>query len=71
MMGVGWTYVVLAEIVAAQSGIGHMIMEAQRFLKPGRVVVGILTVGVIGVSLDYVFRCVRWLAFPWMREHAK
>ena len=68
MMGVGWTYLVLAEIVAAESGIGYMIMEAQRFLKTPRVVVGILTVGVIGVALDYTFRGVRWLLFPWMRQ---
>lgn len=61
----------LAEIVAAESGIGYMIMEAQRFLKTPRVVVGILTVGVIGIALDFAFRGVRWLLFPWMRLHAQ
>lgn len=69
LMGVGWTYVVLAEIVAAESGIGYMIMEAQRFLKTPRVIVGILTVGVIGISLDYVFRGLRWLFLPWLRQY--
>lgn len=67
MMSVGWTYLVLAEIVAAESGIGYMIMEAQRFLNTPRVVVGILTVGLIGLGMDCVFRAVTWLALPWRR----
>jgi len=69
MMGVGWTYLVLAEIVAAESGIGYMIMESQRFLKTPRVFVGILTVGVIGVSLDMLSRGLRSLFLPWTRSH--
>ena len=70
MMSVGWTYLVLAEIVAAESGIGYVIMESQRFLKTPRVVVGILTVGIIGVGLDYLFRGMRALFLPWTRPHA-
>jgi NitT/TauT family transport system permease protein len=69
MMGVGWTYVVLAEIVAAESGIGYMIMEAQRFLQTPRVLAGIFTVGFIGIALDYVFRSLRWMLLPWMRTN--
>ena len=69
MMGVGWTYVVLAEIVAAESGIGYMIMEAQRFLQTPRVLAGIFTVGFIGIALDYIFRGLRWTLLPWMRTN--
>ncbi len=67
MMGVGWTYLVLAEIVAAESGIGYMIMESQRFLKTPRVFVGILTVGAIGLGLDFLLRSTRDLLLPWAR----
>jgi NitT/TauT family transport system permease protein len=69
MMAVGWTYIVLAEIVAAQSGIGHMIMDSQRFLKTSRVIVGIITVGLIGIGLDYLFQLVRRLLVPWTHPH--
>jgi NitT/TauT family transport system permease protein len=69
MMGVGWTYVVLAEIVGANSGIGYMIMESERFLRTPRVVVGIFTVGAIGIGLDYAFRGARRLFSPWL-QHA-
>lgn len=69
MMSVGWTYLVLAEIVAAESGIGYVIMESQRFLKTPRVVAGILTVGLIGIALDWAFRGFRLLLFPWLRPH--
>jgi hypothetical protein len=35
-VGICWTYLVIAELVASESGIGHMIKEAQRFSKtPG------------------------------------
>jgi len=65
MMGVGWTYIVVAEMVAATSGIGKMIIESQRFLQTGRVVAGIAVIGLIGVICDLIFRAGRPLLFRW------
>jgi len=65
LIGAAWTYIVVAELVAAESGLGKMIIESQRFLKTPRVIAGILIIGVIGLLSDAVFRFTRPLFFPW------
>ncbi|SDE95410.1 ABC transporter permease [Sporomusa acidovorans] len=64
--GWAWTYLVVAEIVAAGSGLGFMIMQAQRFLKTGNIIVGIIVIGVIGIIIDMVFKWLYGRMFPWM-----
>ncbi|MDX8399196.1 MAG: ABC transporter permease [Gallionellaceae bacterium] len=55
-LGWCWTYVVIAELVASDSGIGHMIKEAQRFSNTPNVYVGIITMGFIGFVTDNAFK---------------
>jgi NitT/TauT family transport system permease protein len=55
-IGICWTYLVIAELVASESGIGHMIKEAQRFSKTPDIYAGILTIGLIGFLTDYMFK---------------
>lgn len=64
--GWAWTYLVVAEIVAAGSGLGFMIMQSQRFLKTGNIIVGIIVIGVIGIVIDIVFKWLYARMFPWM-----
>jgi NitT/TauT family transport system permease protein len=64
--GWAWTYLVVAEIVAASSGLGHMIMQSQRFLKTSYIVVGIVIIGIIGIVIDVVFKSLYARLFPWM-----
>ncbi len=66
-IGISWTYLVIAEIVAASSGIGHVIIEAQRYLKTSHIFVGIATVGLLGLLTDYGFKLCRPRLFPWTR----
>ena len=47
-MGWAWTYLVVAELVAANSGLGFAILKAQRFLKTDVIFGGIVLIGVIG-----------------------
>lgn len=63
--GWAWTYLVVAEIVAAGSGLGHMIMQSQRFLKTSHIVVGIIVIGVIGILIDIFFKWLQGRLFPW------
>jgi len=67
MMGIGWTYLVVAEMVGASDGIGARIIEAQRFLNTPAVLAGILSIGVLGLLQDLAFRGVSYLLFPWRR----
>ena len=64
--GWAWTYLVVAEIVAAGSGLGYMIMQSQRFLKTGNIIVGIIVIGIIGILIDVVFKWLYARMFPWL-----
>ena len=64
--GWAWTYLVVAEIVAASSGLGYMIMQSQRFLKTAHIIVGIFVIGVIGIMIDLLFKWLYGRLFPWM-----
>ncbi len=65
-MGWAWTYLVVAELVAANSGLGYSILKAQRFLQTDKIFVGILLIGLIGLVMDQSFRFVHRKAFPWL-----
>lgn len=68
-MGCAWTYLVVAELVAANSGLGYAIVKAQRFLQTDKIFAGILLIGVIGLLIDQLFRLAHRKAFPWL--HAR
>ncbi len=64
-MGVCWGTVVAAELVAADKGIGSMIMIAKNFLQTDTVVIGIIIIGIIGYAIEILMRLLeRWL-IPW------
>jgi NitT/TauT family transport system permease protein len=65
VLGWAWTYVIVAELIGASSGIGHMIMDSQRLLDTGQMIFGIVVIGVIGLVTDVLVKALnRWL-FPW------
>ena len=66
-MGWAWTYLVVAEMVAANSGLGFQILQSQRFLNTPKIFVGIFVIGLIGLLFDLAFRWIYRLAFPWKR----
>lgn len=70
MIAVGWTYLVIAEIVAAQDGIGAVMMRAGRFLKADVIMAGILTIGILGVLTDIAFRLISYYTLPWNRKRS-
>ncbi len=65
VLGWAWTYVIVAELIGADAGIGHMIMDSQRFLDTGQMIFGIFLIGAIGLVTDLGFRAVNRLLFPW------
>lgn len=69
MIAVSWTYLVIAEIVAATDGIGAVMMRAARFLHVDIIMGGILTIGILGVLTDISFRIASRLLFP--HEYAR
>ena len=65
-MGWAWTYLVVAELVAANSGLGYAILKAQRFLQTDKIFAGIFIIGLIGLAMDQGFRWAHRRAFPWL-----
>lgn len=53
--GYSWRALIGAELIAAASGLGYMVINAQEMLRTDEVFVGILTIGVIGWILDTLF----------------
>ena len=64
-MGWAWTYLVVAELVAANSGLGYAILKAQRFLKTDTIFAGIILIGLIGLLMDQGFRWLHRRLYPW------
>jgi len=66
-LGWCWTYLIVAEIVAADSGIGHVIWYMRRFVKTPEVLGGILVIGVIGLLTDQAIRLLSRKVFTYLR----
>jgi len=71
IMGWAWTYLVVAELVAANSGLGYSILKAQRYLKTPAIFSGILVIGLLGLIIDRTFSGVSKRLFPWADGGAK
>jgi NitT/TauT family transport system permease protein len=67
-LGWCWTYLIIAEIVAANSGIGHVIWSLRRFVKTPEVMAGIIAIGIIGLLTDQAFRLAHRKLFPYLRR---
>jgi taurine transport system permease protein len=64
-MGVGWTTLVAAEMVAASAGLGQMVLNASNFLRTDVVVMGIIIIGLFAYVFELAMRQLeRWLV-PW------
>ena len=65
MLGWAWTYLVIAEVVAANSGLGYRIMQGQRFLRTDQIFVGIIVLGLLGLLTDMIFKWLQPRVLPW------
>jgi NitT/TauT family transport system permease protein len=64
-LGWCWTYLIIAEIVAANSGLGFVIWQARRFFQTPEVMAGVVTIGIIGLLTDQIIRAAhrRWFGY--------
>jgi NitT/TauT family transport system permease protein len=65
VLGWAWTYAIVAELIGASSGIGHMITDSQALLDTGQIIFGIVVIGLIGLVSDYGFKRLNQRLFPW------
>ncbi|AEF55065.1 ABC transporter permease subunit [Marinomonas posidonica] len=64
-IGFGWTTLVAAEMVAAQAGLGFMVLNAAEFLVTDVVIMGIIVIGIIAYLFDLFMRYLERKLVPW------
>lgn len=64
-MGWAWTYLVVAELVAARSGLGYISLKAMRGFQVDVIFMAIAMIGILGLCTDQLFRGIRRLVAPW------
>jgi sulfonate transport system permease protein len=62
---VAWMCVVAAELIAASSGIGYLIMDARQLSQSDVVLVGMITIGVIGKGMDSIIKHLETRLITW------
>ena len=67
-LGVGWSTLVAAELVAATRGLGFMVQSASQMLVTDVVVAGILIIAVIALSLELGLRWLESRLVGWARQ---
>jgi NitT/TauT family transport system permease protein len=65
VLGLGWTYIIVAELIGASSGIGHMITDSQALMATDHIIAGIVTIGLVGLASDLLFKKANQLLFAW------
>ncbi|MBI1791844.1 MAG: ABC transporter permease subunit [Acidobacteria bacterium] len=64
---IGWTYVILAEMVNARKGVGYMVEAARKVLDFERVYAGIIAIGVAAFLFRWLLTALENRLFPWQR----
>ena len=65
-LGYSWRALIGAEILAASSGLGFLILEAEQMGRSDRILLGVIIIGILGSMMDYTLRIgIRRIA-PWI-----
>ncbi|WP_020468044.1 aliphatic sulfonate ABC transporter permease SsuC [Zavarzinella formosa] len=70
-LGVMWLTLIVAETIAAASGIGYLAMNAREFLQTDVVVLSILLYALLGKLADTIARWLEHVLLPWHPAHAR
>lgn len=67
--GWAWTWLIVAEMVAANEGMGFRIIRYQRYLQTDQIFIYLIILGLVGLSLDAIFRLINRKLFKWAIEN--
>lgn len=70
-IGWAWGWVMLAELVGAREGIGHVLVKSQRFLLTDNIFFCLIVVGGLGIATDWLFRLYSRLRLRWFEVSLK
>ncbi|MDD8049095.1 MAG: ABC transporter permease [Thomasclavelia sp.] len=64
-IGVAYSTLVAAEMVAASSGIGWMVLDAKNWFRNDVIFVGIIVMGITGILIDAILKLIERKVVPW------
>lgn len=65
-MGVAWVSLIAAEMISGQFGVGYFTWEAYSLVDYPAIMLGMITIGVLGLACSGVIRIVGMLLMPWL-----
>src|SRR5580692_6701263 len=68
-IGAAWTFLVVAEMIGAQSGVGYLMAISQRFLRVSDMIALIIIVGLIGLTTDMILAWIQARVSPWQGKY--
>lgn len=64
-IGIAWSTLVAAELIAASVGLGWLVEQAANQLQTGIVIAGIMVIGILGYLMEMAIRLLEHLVIPW------
>jgi sulfonate transport system permease protein len=68
-LGNAWVCVVAAELIAAERGVGYIIVDGREMSRPDLVIAGMISIGVIGKLMDVGLRKMERVLVPWRAQY--
>ena len=65
-MGVAWVSLIAAEMISGQYGVGYFTWEAYSLVNYPAIVLGMITIGILGLLCSGAIRLVGFIAMPWL-----
>ncbi|ETR77250.1 ABC transporter permease [Afipia sp. P52-10] len=65
-MGVAWVSLIAAEMISGQFGVGYFTWEAYSLVDYPAIVLGMITIGVLGLACSGLIRLIGKLLMPWL-----
>jgi NitT/TauT family transport system permease protein len=65
-MGVAWVSLIAAEMISGQFGVGYFTWEAYSLIAYSEIVLGMITIGILGLASSSIIRIAGRLAMPWL-----
>jgi NitT/TauT family transport system permease protein len=70
-MGWAWTYLVVAELIGANDGLGFRIQQSERYLDTPTMVFYLIVIGILGLAFDFGFKALYRVSFPYMAHRGR
>lgn len=67
-LAAAWQLVIISELIAATEGLGRRISVAGRFLRTDEIFVGLIVIGVIGLTFDLLFQYLGRVSCKWSSQ---